>query len=139
VLVITAIPPAQKQRHDIGRARHGDIMDYNFGALPDDPILNHHFNNLNQNKFVENDDGSISTVYTRQIDVDGVPTLIPSVWDGEILGEPEARNRALETGINWPTAETHEMLRNYDIELHKYMKPPANIYSGVLPNASSSK
>ena len=127
MLVITAIPPAQKQRHDIGRARHGDIMDYNFGALPDDPILNHHFNNLNQNKFVENDDGSISTVYTRQIDVDGVPTLIPSVWDGEILGEIEARNRALETGIN------------YDIELHKYMKPPANIYSGVLPNASSSK
>tara|TARA_R110001632_G_scaffold63222_2_gene151215 strand:+ start:299 stop:679 length:381 start_codon:yes stop_codon:yes gene_type:complete len=116
------MPLGQKQRHDIGRVRHGD-MENNLGAIPDDPILNHHFNNISQNKFVRNDDGSISTVYTRQIDVDGVPTLIPSVWDGEILDEDAARERAFSSGIKWPTAESHDILREYDIELHEYMKP----------------
>jgi hypothetical protein len=119
----------QKQKHVTGPAELGD-MENNLGAIPDDPILNHHFNNIAQNKFVRNDDGSISTVYTRQVNVNGVPTLIPSVWDGEILDEDAARERALSSGIEWPTAESHEILRQYDIELHEYMKP-VGAFSGM--------
>jgi hypothetical protein len=79
-----------------------------------DPILEHHYRNLAEGKAVQNDDGSVSTVYTAQVDIEGVPTLIPTVWDGQILPEEVAA---------WPTAKTHEALRAYDVELHKQMTP----------------
>jgi hypothetical protein len=88
-----------------------------------DPILEHHYRTLAEGKAVQNDDGSISTVYTAQIDIDGVPTLIPTVWDGQILPEEVAAERAMSSGIKWPTAETHEALREYDIKLHEQMTP----------------
>lgn len=88
-----------------------------------DPILSHHYMNIAEDKAVLNADGSLSTVYTRQVDINGRPTLIPSVWDGEILNEEEARSRAIASGIRWPTAETHEELRQYDIQLHENMIP----------------
>jgi hypothetical protein len=86
-----------------------------------DPILAHHYTNLAQGKSVKNDDGSVSTVYTSQIDVEGVPTLIPRVWDGEILTDQDAAKRALDSGVKWPTAETHEALRAHDVKLHEDM------------------
>ena len=88
-----------------------------------DPILEHHYRNIAEGKTVKNKDGSTSTVYTMQIDVNGVPTLIPSVWDGKILNEKDATKRALKSGVRWPTRETHEELRAYDVELHKEMTP----------------
>mgnify|MGYP003113576375 CR=1 FL=1 len=88
-----------------------------------DPILQHHFKNISEGKAVKNKDGSLSTVYTRQVDINGVPTLIPSVWNGKILNEKDAIKRAIDSGINWPTRKTHEKLRAYDIKLHKDMKP----------------
>ncbi len=88
-----------------------------------DPILEHHYKNLAENKAVTNEDGSVSTEYTAQIDVEGVPTLIPTVWDGKILEVPEAAARAKASGIQWPTAPTHPELREYDVLLHKEMKP----------------
>lgn len=88
-----------------------------------DPILEHHYRNLAEGKAHKNDDGSISTVYTAQVDLDGVPTLIPTVWDGQILEVHEAEKRAKSTGIKWPTAPTHSELREHDKALHKEMKP----------------
>ena len=88
-----------------------------------DPVLRHHYRNIAEGKAVKNQDGSLSTVYTRQVDINGRPTLIPSVWDGKILGEREAYKRAVDSGIKWPTAKSHPDLRAYDIELHKEMKP----------------
>jgi hypothetical protein len=88
-----------------------------------DPILEHHYRNLAEGKAVQNDDGSVSTVYTAQVDIEGVPTLIPTVWDGQILPEEVAAARAKSSGIQWPTAKTHEALRAYDVELHKQMTP----------------
>lgn len=90
-----------------------------------DPILEHHYRNLAKGSAVTNDDGSVSTVYTRQVDIDGRPTLIPSVWDGEILDEESAIERAMASGIQWPTAETHDELRAYDERLHEDMRPMA--------------
>ena len=88
-----------------------------------DPILEHHYRNLAEGKAVNNDDGSVSTVYTAQVEIDGTPTLIPRVWDGQILSEKAALERSVASGKTWPTAETHEDLRQYDIELHKEMAP----------------
>ena len=88
-----------------------------------DPILEHHYRNLAEGKSVNNDDGSVSTVYTAQVDIDGIPTLIPTLWDGQVLSVEDATQRALASGKTWPTAETHEDLRKYDIELHKEMTP----------------
>jgi hypothetical protein len=88
-----------------------------------DPILEHHYRNLAEGKSVQNADGSISTVYTAQVDINGVPTLIPTVWDGQILPEDVAADRAMSSGIQWPTAKTHEALRTYDVKLHEQMAP----------------
>lgn len=88
-----------------------------------DPILEHHYRNLAEGKAHKNDDGSISTVYTAQVDLDGVPTLIPTVWDGKILKEEDAAKEAIKSGIKWPTAPTHTELRKYDEKLHEEMKP----------------
>ena len=90
-----------------------------------DPILPHHYQNLAQDTAVKNEDGSVSTVYTRQVDINGRPTLIPSVWDGKILDEEQAVERALTSGVQWPTANTHEELRAYDEQLHQNMRPMA--------------
>tara|TARA_B100000029_G_scaffold404359_1_gene404393 strand:- start:363 stop:749 length:387 start_codon:yes stop_codon:yes gene_type:complete len=88
-----------------------------------DPILRHHYQNIVTGNFKRNDDGSISTVFTRQVDLNGVPTLIPSVYDGKILSEEAAIERALNSKIAWPTAATHQELRDYDIRLHENMFP----------------
>ena len=95
---------------------------------PMDPILRHHYSNLANNTAVANDDGSVSTVYTTQVDLPNaegqrIPTLIPTVWDGAILSPEDAVQRALDSGIQWPTAPTHPDLREYDIGLHKNMRP----------------
>jgi len=88
-----------------------------------DPILRHHYENIATGNFKRNDDGSVSTVFTRQVDLNGVPTLIPSVYGGKILSEEAAIKRALDSKIAWPTARTHQELREYDIRLHENMLP----------------
>ena len=88
-----------------------------------DPILEHHYNNLAENKAVNNEDGSVSTVFTAQVDISGKPTLIPTVWDGEVISTEEATEKAVSSGVTWPTADTHPELREYDKKLHKDMKP----------------
>ena len=109
-----------------------------------DPILRHHYSNLANNTAVENDDGSWSTVYTRQVDLPNaegqrIPTLIPSVWDGAILEPDAAVKRALESGIKWPTAPTHPDLREHDINLHKDMRPmsPQEAQNMLTPPTNS--
>ena len=101
----------------------GGLFENRAQAATMDPILEHHYKNIAQGKAVQNDDGSVSTVYTSQVDIEGVPTLIPTVWDGRILSDEEATQRALSSGKAWPTADTHESLRQYDIELHEQMQP----------------
>ena len=101
----------------------GGLFEDMHRPAPMDPVLEHHYKNIAQGKAVQNEDGSVSTVYTAQVDIDGVPTLIPTVWDGQILSEEAATQRALESGKAWPTAATHPELRQYDIKLHEQMQP----------------
>jgi hypothetical protein len=107
---------------------------------PMDPILEHHYRNLAEGKAVNNDDGSVSTVYTAQVDIDGTPTLIPKIWDGQVLSDEAALQRSLASGKTWPTAATHEDLRQYDIELHKEMAPmTAEAAQKVLAGGDASQ
>ena len=96
-----------------------------------DPILRHHYTNLAEGKAVErtefDSEGRANpvwyTVHTMQVDIEGVPTLIPSVWDGQLLKTQAAVDRAIESGIQWPQASDHPTLRLYDEELHKQISP----------------
>ena len=95
---------------------------------PDDAITTHHLRNLLFGGLLKNDDGSISTVSTIQVNglpeqQSGTPTLIPTIWDGKRLSPEDASRRAyLEqkfSGVQYPTAETHQALREKDITLHQ--------------------
>lgn len=88
-----------------------------------DPISLHHYMNMALGRDVRNKDGSLSTVRTIQVDRDGVPTLIPTVWDGRVLSDEEAATRAWLSGEDWPTADTHQELREFDKLIHKDMRP----------------
>ena len=111
-------------------AEGGEVESQGVGRLfedmnrpaPMDPILEHHYKNLAQGKAVQHEDGTVSTVYTIQEDIDGVPTLIPTVWDGQILSNDAAIQRAIASGKNWPTASTHDELIEYDKKLHENMQ-----------------
>jgi len=97
-------------------------------GLKVDELLRHHYMNIAEDKSVENDDGSLSTVYSITVNHpklnDGKPTLIPSVWDGKIIkDEKEAAKRAIASGRDWTWRDTHEELRALDIMLHQDMRP----------------
>mgnify|MGYP003637452993 CR=1 FL=1 len=93
-------------------------------ASPMDPITRHHYENLASGKEVRNKDGSVSTVYTIQVEINGKPTLIPTVWDGQIIrDQKEATDRAIASGINWPQRDTHAELRKFDQMIHERMEP----------------
>ena len=88
---------------------------------PSDPIVRHHYNSLDTGNFMDND-GKISTVYTMQVNDprvnSGLPTLIPSLLDGQMVDQQQAINRAVGSGINYPFRNTHQELREYDELLH---------------------
>jgi hypothetical protein len=90
-----------------------------------DPITEHHYLNIANGKSVENEDGSLSTVKTIIVEIDGVETLIPTVWDGQIVEDVEMAVRfAKESGVKWPSAEgpdAVEKLQALDDKIHKNM------------------
>jgi len=92
-----------------------------------DSILKHHYENIANGTAVQNEDGSLSTVFTIIVEIDGEETLIPTVWDGQILDQEEAIQRAISSGVSWPKApagpEGVEALELQDAILHKEMKP----------------
>jgi len=112
---VRSLPPTVRQQMNM------------FGGTTvlDDPILDHHYNNIKKGKTRKNKDGYLNTVVTIQVEDknlnDGKPTLIPTVYDGKIVSEKEAVKRAIDSGIKWTSADTHAELREYDIMLHKRM------------------
>jgi hypothetical protein len=90
---------------------------------PMDAITRHHYENLAAGKEVRHKDGKVSTVYTIQVEIDGKPTLIPTVWDGKIIDDQEeAKRRAIASRKQWPQRKTHEELRKFDQAIHRNMK-----------------
>ena len=94
---------------------------------PMDAITQHHYENLATGKEVRHKDkrgrDMVSTVMTMQVEIDGKPTLIPSVWDGKIIRDfKEATKRAIASGKKWPQRKTHQELRKFDQAIHQNMK-----------------
>lgn len=78
------------------------------GLTPQELYLYEHHVGNTLTKPVKNKDGSTSTVLQRVVDGPGGRFYnIPSVWDGKILGEQDARRRAAAQGWqNWPSYAT---------------------------------
>jgi hypothetical protein len=106
-------------------------------AAPMDEITRHHYKNLAEGKAKKLPDGRTATVATMQVEIDGVPTLVPSVWDGEIIEDEKdvikKAKQAMRAGTKWPQImpahggraaiqEAHSKLRVFDKKIHKNMK-----------------
>ena len=86
-----------------------------------DAITQHHYHNIAYGKSVENDDGTLTTVDTIIVGIDGVETLIPTVWDGKIVDDKTAIEFAIKSGVEWPTRTGEgavEELEAFDREIH---------------------
>ncbi len=124
----------------------GGKIKFNKGGTPKktdiDPVLKHHYKNIKYGKTISKrrphdvsgtlissgmEDYVTQTVRTRQVEHPklnkGKPTLIPLIYDGKELSEKEAIQKAIDSGIKWTSADTHEELREYDKKLHKQMSP----------------
>lgn len=88
----------------------------------DNPVFNHHVENLLTGNFVMNEDGTISTIRTIIMGDGKNEYLIPTVWGGRILSDEEAFNKAMSTGIDWPKAPAGEAgikyLEKLDRQIH---------------------
>ena len=87
-----------------------------------DPITEHHYLNIANGKSKRMDNGKLATVRTIIVEIEGVPTLIPTVWDGEIVDDETAKEFALKSGVEWPTRtgpNAGSELEAFDKELHK--------------------
>jgi len=76
------------------------------------PLIAHGVNNIKKKKYVKNDDGSISTVFSMTVNHpwinNGMPTNIPSVYDGKKVDEREAVFRAAMSDGAWPAYDDIE-------------------------------
>ena len=88
-----------------------------------DPILEHHFYNIANGTAKVNEDGTLSTVRTVIVDIDGRQTLIPTIWDGEEQPIDIAIDNAINSGVNWPKAfgdSAVQQLEEQDAEIHSF-------------------
>jgi len=86
---------------------------------------------LNARPVVRNSDGSISTVYSKSFNFDGVETLLPTVSnDGRILSDQEAIDLYLKTGRHLGQFASPDAANAFAQQLHKdqeklYVPQPA--------------
>jgi len=86
-------------------------------------LLEYHRDNLFNNKFLQNEDGTITTLYSITFEAqDGRTYMIPG-YDSEsktILSFNDALERAKKIGLdNFPSYESRDKARQAEIELHK--------------------
>ena len=89
-----------------------------------DPLVEHHFYNIANDKAVKNEDGTLSTVKGTIVEIDGIQTLIPTIWDGKEVDTQTAIQNAQKSGVNWQRAfgdNAIEILRDIEIEGKKEM------------------
>lgn len=88
-----------------------------------------HITNLNGPGGVDNPDGSRSTVFAAQVEIDGKHYVIPTVRDGKILPVDQAVDLAAKEGLNkFPSYDTAEQASQRYDELHKYMEKDTKAY-----------
>ena len=85
--------------------------------VPIDKLTEHHLNNIANNTAVQNADGTLSTVRTITFERNGETYLAPTVFDGKILDDNEAINRALDDGVFVKFATLSEA-QEFDNQIH---------------------
>jgi len=111
------------------------------------PLLKHHYENIATDNAVTNEDGSLSTVKSSIVNINGKEMLIPTVWGGEILDGDrlnEAIDNAFDSNIEWPTEEGKDAvnkLRSLEVDLHKQMRPVTrkNAANELLQDADKNR
>ena len=102
-----------------------ELQGSEFKKLKKDPIMQHHFRNIALGKTKTDERGNLNTVRTIQVDNPklnkGKPTLIPTVYNGRVVSQEEAIEKAIKSKIKYPSRNTHAQLRYYDQRLHTYM------------------
>ena len=68
---------------------------------------------------VRNPDGTVSTVRSMSINVDGKEVLIPTVVNGRVVSEKEAINQYMRTGRHLGIFDTPEAATEYALKLHE--------------------
>jgi hypothetical protein len=81
-------------------------------------LTRHHLENLAYERAYKNPDGSLSTIYTRQFETPDGVVVVPSVWDGKILGAREAMDRAMEEGV-FEKFSTEKEASDFDRKIHE--------------------
>lgn len=82
----------------------------------------HHLNNLNGTGKVMNPDGSISTIYSTTVGLNGRHYTLPTVWEGKILEPDAAIDKAIATGLHkFPSYPTPEAAMTRYQQMHDYM------------------
>jgi hypothetical protein len=95
----------------------------------EESLYSHHLKNLEGTGKVKNADGSISTVYSTTVDIDGKTYTLPTVWNGKILEPDEAIKKAESIGLDkFPSyASPEEAMTRYQ-QLHTYMERDTKEY-----------
>ena len=109
-----------------------------------DAITEHHFKNIAGGKSVENEDGTLSTVRTIIVEIDGVETLIPTVWDGEVVDDETAIKFAKSSGVEWPSRTGDNAvteLEEFDRDIHESMSDGTSAIEAakILKSESENK
>ena len=114
---VRRITELQDKPQDLAQARvdeirRSDVSNIKTTAGNVSAIIDHAQSNVAAGTTVTNSDGRPSSVRSMSVEVEelnnGQPTLIPSVWNGRIVGSDKAIELAIASGKQWPAFSSNE-------------------------------
>ena len=93
-------------------------------------VINYHRANLIGGNYWKQPGGEITTFYGTIVDTpEGGAVLIPGYWGGrQTLNVPDAMQRAIKSGIDWPRFKNPKDARDAEIRLHDIMERDLDVF-----------